>query len=952
VPATPEHPSVPAARLVLAVVLSGALCYLGATHLSRHLSGPASIVGYPIYADFDPNHYLVVFYFVALVFPLLSLALYHLEASVGPLRRPPELRRHVRREGAAPVLDALEGPSWGSLAGAFGVASVVGATLGLAVAVFTAASGGAVILLVLGGGVLFAALGSALAAVRRGGSQSAAGEVAWLALAGVVGALVALYGISERTAVVVSPGVHVVHYRFLPLWLLLALLALGAGGTTRALRRGHSPERIARGIAVYFVVPLALFLVFALLPGALGKMDAFGEGEYLGGSYLLLHGYLPWKNLYLIHGVLDDGLKPLVGYGLFGMTRWGATAGIDFVWAPAYWIATYLFAALVFGRRWVALAAAAAAVGLGVFADWDLRYLIWPLLLALLAATLRRRSWPLAALLGFGALVQFLLVPEMAYAAVTLTVTLLAFECYEARSRRPGWRDFPRSLGFLGAMALAGVGFLCWLAAIGGISGFIGYFSDFASAHSLSGGIPLFTNYALPGQHAPLGVLNFAVLHLGLFTRYPLELALPLLGALATFALFCAAIRGGRRLYVEDWVTLCAAGLAVMYFPKGLSRADTGHIGESFALSVPMLICLTYRLTVYLDGRTRALLTRLSAARDGSARRSAGVLARLGALASPVGIVAVVLVVLLSPASPVTALEASPAHFRAAVSAPPAPVVGGAGGLGYESGALPNGLVRDLAAVIRTYAGPKGAVFDFTNAPAVFDFLLGAPPGSRFYDINLTITEAAQRQAVEDLEASKPRLVIFEGEVGLPRWDYLENEVRDHVVSEYVLSHYRPLALVDGELVLLADNVADPPPLPSLTTPAVTKDLYYSQRACAFGYVPDFLPAPSEAGATAVPIVQVAAPASQGRVYRVLLPKASSAYRYLEVSRSDTTSGGAFAIANLRARSRRDISWAVQTGRASTAVEVGACLQWHGFPKTLYLRYKGPGTPTSVALLP
>ena len=917
-----------ALRLLFAVLLAGAVAALGATGSGGTLRAPLTIVGYPIYADFDPNRYLVAFYFVGLVFPLGSLGLYLLAARLGPLRvarraRPPRVT--TLAELGAPAERGRP------LAGAVAAAALVGGVAGLELAVATNAGGALPCWWCAGGAALVALLG--VLVWRIGGPAAAAGVL----LGGVALQVALLVTVSAVTVVTISPGAVTVHYRFFPWWLALVLLACAALLAERSRRRGRSLASIARGLVAYVSAPLLLFLLLASLPGPGGRMDTFGEGEYLGGSYLLLHGALPWRDLYLIHGLLDDGLKPLVGFALFGMTRWGASAGLSFLWAPAYWIATYLFATVVFGRRWFAAAAAGGAVALGVFADWDVRYLFWPLLLALFAATLRRRSWRVGALLGLAALVQFLLIPEMLYAAAAVGVTLVVVEFSLRRERRPRIADFPRSLGAAAAALLGAAAFALWLVAAGATSGFIGYFRDFASAHSLSGGIPLFTNYAIPARRDALGVLHLTVSDPGWFTRYSLELVLPVAAVLVLFAVCCVRWRARRALYLEDWVAVAAALVTLAYFPKALSRADVGHIGESFAVAVPLLCCLAHRGVVALDGLLRRALGRGG---------------RPLLLASPAGLALVAAVLAVAPSSPLSAIDAAPAHFRNAADAPPPPAVNGAGGLGYEAGALPDGLVRDLATVIATYGGRQRAVFDFTNAPGLFDFLLAAPPASRFYDINLTITEAAQQQAVRDLEAVRPPLVVFGGVTGLPRWDYLDNEVRDHIVSVYLLDHYRPLASVDGELVLLRDTVRHPAGLPRLVHPPVTTKLYDSGGACAFGYIPDFLPAPAGTGAVAVALTEVPAPPHQGRVFRFVLPALPSRYRYVEVTRSQSAVAGSFVLSNLRARSRRDISWAVLAGRATTAIESGACLQWHGFSNTLFLRYKGPGTPTSLSLIP
>jgi hypothetical protein len=323
--------------------------------------------------------------------------------------------------------------------------------------------------------------------------------------------------------------------------------------------------------------------------------------------------------------------------------------------------------------------------------------------------------------------------------------------------------------------------------------------------------------------------------------------------------------------------------------------------------------------------------------------------AHVGRFATPAGALLALALLVGSPDSPITLLRSAGGNFRASSPAPAPAALAGAGGLGYAQGALPAGLLHDVSAVIDTYAGKGGAVFDFTNAPALLDFLIATRPSSRFYDVNLTITDGAQQQAVDDLETSRPRLVLFEGVVGMPRWDFLENEVRDHVIADYLLSHYRPLALVDGELFLVSDALEHLPPLPALTHPAVTDKLYFSQRSCAFGYAPNFLGQPSGAVLATLPLVPVPAPRQAGRVFEAILPRAASAYDWIRVNRSGVLGTTSLALSDLRARSRRDLTW-VDVGTESPALEAGTCLQWHGFARQIFVRYSGPGSPTSLSL--
>jgi hypothetical protein len=205
---------------------------------------------------------------------------------------------------------------------------------------------------------------------------------------------------------------------------------------------------------------------------------------------------------------------------------------------------------------------------------------------------------------------------------------------------------------------------------------------------------------------------------------------------------------------------------------------------------------------------------------------------------------------------------------------------------------------------------------------------------------------------VADLVRSQPKVVLFSGISGLSSWDYIQNEVRQYIVADYVLNHYTPLVYTSGELVLVSDAIK-PVPLPKLVGHPTVTQLYFSQSVCQFGYIPDFLDSPAvPTSAVTVPLVQVPS-RGKGRLYRVSLPADRHSFEWLALSRTGSGSAGITMGNIVRASGAdvpwHDITWVAKTD-APTVVSVGSCLQWHGFGPTLYLRYQGPGNPTSVQL--
>ena len=103
---------------------------------------------------------------------------------------------------------------------------------------------------------------------------------------------------------------------------------------------------------------------------------------------------------------------------------------------------TYLLLAYLVGRSWPVL-----LIGASIFlGTWlglvDSRFLLWPLVLLLLAAVLKRFTRVRAAALGFLTVFQAILTPEMAAAVPIVAVVVAAYEWYWRGPGAPLARGF------------------------------------------------------------------------------------------------------------------------------------------------------------------------------------------------------------------------------------------------------------------------------------------------------------------------------------------------------------------------------------------------------------------------------------------------------------------------------------------------------------------------------
>ena len=106
------------------------------------------------------------------------------------------------------------------------------------------------------------------------------------------------------------------------------------------------------------------------------------------------------------------------------------------------------------------------------------------------------------------------------------------------------------------------------------------------------------------------------------------------------------------------------------------------------------------------------------------------------------------------------------------------------------------GLYADLKKILKTYV-PRGATFyDLTAAPGWFYYLLHMRPASALTNITQADTSSLlpSKLIIDGIARTRPPLIAFaDWDVGLPVYDGILNEVRDYVVSQYVLDHYTPV---------------------------------------------------------------------------------------------------------------------------------------------------------------
>lgn len=757
--------------VILMVASAAAAAAVGwiASGVPAGLEAVTDLIGYPTYYDFDIRRYAVLAALVVLGLPALALALVLVSRLLWRPRpgfwAKPALAMPALGRGPYDLACGLTDAAVLGLAVGYGGAVAVGYGASVAVAVAAA------VLLVL-----------TLATGRD--PQGLARVVAATAPLGP--ALLAIA--SSRTVVTLVETGAAVPYPWFPAWLAAALAVPGWLVVSRL-----GPERAARPVAMLWVGLPLLWLLVAELPGAIGPVDLFHEGEMLVGARALLDGRLPWADLHMLHGPWFDAGRALVGMLLLQPSRWGAIAGLHLVVNPLYLAGLAALFAWLSGWRWPHAALATLLVAC-LDPLVHVRLILWAPLLATLALLLVRATALRAlALVTLGA-IQAVLVPEAALGVIAVGATVVLHDAVAGEGR--GAEQFRRTLMCALFSALVIVAVATGLLATGAWAGFIHHLTVFARDHALAGGVPF-------ARALPLGDLRVLV-------------------AVIVGALFMAAAAAGwaalarRRLGVREWIVVAAAVFALLYLPKVVYRAD-GHVYHALAAAAVLIGAVAMRLAAIVEAA----------------------LPRPRIMPHPAVVTALLLALSVGPTWLAAGKAALPARwgFGGPVVDPETvrhrlrPTVISAGtdrSIGYaRDGAVDLTMVDGWRLLLDGWVATGHPLLDLTNRPALFHVMLGYPPAGRFFHVSMALRRESQQEMVADLDRLRPDVVIMPTRRG---WDGIPDTVRHHIVSRAVLERYVPTeAFPDGVLYV--------PRGTELTHPS----LYRAGVVCDWGYAGGFL---------------------------------------------------------------------------------------------------------------
>jgi len=530
-----------------------------------------------------------------------------------------------------------------------------------------------------------------------------------------------------------------------------------------ALRlRNPLAPRTAWALCAYAIVPGLLYLISYASTAQLSQwIDLFHRGESLGPASDYLRGKVPFRDVFALHGMLEDGLLDAWLMELFGRSLDVAIAR-SVVIGAFLGVSIWFLGIVVFES--MSLALLSVAMGAWTTAEND-RTFFQVAAVALFWNALRRRSRASATFSGIfaGAAIFFSYEIGVFTVAGGLGAALLVW----IASKRAPWNGLAphvAAIFFMLGVVLGAAPFLIYLAMRGALGAF--FEASFVTIPHI---IDAVWSLPFPDLVSTFRVdLNLHTLaDFVLWEKFHLVVS-PLTIAVAAVYLIQRWLR--RRLDTLDFALLALTVFATIAQRTAFGRAEFRHQYFAAFLIGPMLVLLGVLLA-------RALRTLWRNGSDGSRAIDTGTRAFLATL---VVCAAVVVGVLFWIPDLVNArindlVRYGPRVMHAHREAQAEEV---------------QWRITDVSATIRELTPRGEPIFDFSNQPA-FYFFAGRPNPTRFYQVPILSPRDFQAETIRALERARPKVVLRRSPELFDQFDNVSNDIRAQAVSAYLDDTYR-----------------------------------------------------------------------------------------------------------------------------------------------------------------
>lgn len=544
-----------------------------------------------------------------------------------------------------------------------------------------------------------------------------------------------------------------------------------------ALRIRPLSPRAAWRLAVFAVIPALIYLFSYASTAQLSQwIDLFHRGESLGPASDYLRGKVPFRDVFALHGMLEDGLLDAWLMELFGRSLDVAVMRSvvigSFLGVAIWFLGIAVFESMPLALLCVAMGSWTTAENNRTFFQVAAVALFWH--------ALRRRSRAAAVWSGVFAGVALFFSYEIGM--FTIAGALAASLLLWIAARRVPWDGLApaqAAMFFLLGTAFGVAPFAVWLAMHGALG-------DFLTTSFIV--IPRYIDavWSLPFPDLVSMFRKDLNLHalsdFVLLEKFHLVLS-PITIAIAAVYFLQRWLR--RRVESLDYALLVLTVFATVAQRTAFGRVSFTHQYFAAFLIGPLLVLLAVIVVRML--------------RDLWRRGGEGTRAFVGALA--VASVPLVAVLFWIPDLVNGRLQEFTRYYGRVLRVDREPHA--------EEVAW---RITDVSKEIRALTRRNEPVFDFSNQPA-FYFFADRPNPTRFYQVPILSPREFQAETIRALERSRPKVVLRKSPELFDQFDGVTNDLRAQAVSAYLDDTYRFYKSVRGVELWTRARDAKPRPI-------------------------------------------------------------------------------------------------------------------------------------------
>ena len=517
------------------------------------------------------------------------------------------------------------------------------------------------------------------------------------------------------------------------------------------LRRSPIDGRAVRNLVAFVILPSLLFcLSYASTASLTQWIDLFHRGETLGPASDLLRGKVPFRDVFVLHGLLEDGLLDTWLMELFGRNVNIAILRPVVLGSVAVSMLWYL-GMVIFDSIPLALL----SLLLGAVTTVDNERAVFEIVaIALLIGGLRRNARWLAVASGVAAAITLFYSLDIGLYTIGGGVLAVLATALIRGSVQHRWA----ALGaFFAGIAIGAAPFVIYLVTHGAFGAFLE--TSFVAIPRIIDAV-----WSLPFPDLTTTFRTNLTLHtlsdfiLSDQFRFILN---PLVIGLALIVLIQRRItRGSDGL---DLSLTVLTAFAILTQRSALGRSDFPHQYFSAFLIGPMILIL-----LVFIGRATAQVWR-------SRERTAQAFIVLAAAA----ILPLFMVILWVPDILNMRLDDT-THYLGRVSR-----------IGWIDPAAEEirNRVNAVKSAVDELSRPGQPIFDFSNQPALY-FFCARPNPTRFYQVPILSPPAYQIETIRALERTRTPLIIRHSPQEFDVFDGIDNSIRAQAVAAYIDDHY------------------------------------------------------------------------------------------------------------------------------------------------------------------